>query len=122
MKKLYLLITLISTFSFALNLTPSSFNGIINKKGIVLVKFWAPWCAPCRLLKPEFERAKELVGSRALMASYNVDLRGEALKKYNINTIPTMILFENGKEIDRHKSFLNSKDIAEWVLGYVPIK
>ena len=120
MKKIFTLILLLSLSLFALDLTPSSFNSVIKSKKVVLVEFWAPWCAPCGMLKPEFDKAKRVVANRAVMAKYNVDLRGEVLKKYKIDTIPTMVLFVDGKEVDRTHSVLNSQDIAEWVLGYVP--
>jgi len=122
MKKIFTLILLLSLSLFALDLTPSSFNSVIKSKKVVLVEFWAPWCAPCGMLKPEFDKAKRVVANRAVMAKYNVDLRGEVLKKYKIDTIPTMVLFVDGKEVDRTHSVLNSQDIAEWVLGYVPKK
>jgi len=118
--KALIIMLLLSVSIFSYELTPNNFDRVINSNKVVLVKFWAPWCGPCSMLAPEFEKAKRVVGKKALLATYNVDLRGEPLSRYNIQVIPTMVLFVDGKEVDRSNSILNYKDIAEWVLGYVP--
>jgi thioredoxin 1 len=83
-----------------------------------LVKFWASWCAPCSVLNPEFKEAKKIIGKKALLVEYNVDLGGKVLEKYNIEYLPTMIIFKNAKEVERTNSILNSNEIANWVLKY----
>ena len=118
MKRVIALIILTINLALSYNLTPKNFYSTINKKKVVLVKFWAPWCAPCSVLKPEFEEASKIVSNKAIMASYNVDLRSNILFKYHINMIPTMVLFKNSKEIDRRNSIMSSEDIAQWVLSY----
>ncbi len=100
---------------------PKNFNKAIHSKRVVLVKFWAKWCAMCSLLNPNFQQAKKIIGKKALLLEYNVDLGGYPLKKYQITTLPTMILFENGKPVEKNSSILSAKDIADWVLGYVPV-
>ncbi len=99
---------------------PSNFDRTIKSHKYVLVKFWASWCGPCQMLKPEFEKAKRVAGNKVYFATYNIDLRGEPLSRYNVSMIPTMILFVDGKEVDRSNSVLSSSDIVSWVLGYVP--
>lgn len=120
MKKIILLI-LSSLVLNAYPIGPKNFNKVIHSKRIVLVKFWASWCVPCSMLKPNFERAKKIIGKRALLVEYNVDLGGDPLRDYGVATVPTMILFENGKAIEENHSILSAKDIADWVLGYVPV-
>jgi len=97
---------------------PNSFYKTIKSHKLVLVKFWASWCIPCSILKPEFNRAKKILGKRALLVEYNVDLGGSPLRKYNIHLIPTMVLFKNGKEVSSYSSVLSSDDIVNWVLKY----
>jgi len=104
----------------AYEVTPKTFNKVIHSKRVVLVKFYANWCMPCKMLKPEFEKAKRAVGKRALFVEYNIDLGNDILRKYGVSHIPTMILFENGKAVDGVESVLDAKNIKEWVLGYVP--
>jgi len=125
MKKLkFLLLTILffGTLSFAqeVEVGPNNFSSTINSNKAVLVKFWAPWCGPCTMLKPEFEKAEQIAGNKVLFATYNIDLRGEPLRAYNVTVIPTMILFVDGKEVARSNSILSAQDIADWVLGYVP--
>jgi len=123
MRKFFYTIAILLITSATINahsIGPKTFNQTIKHNRVVLVKFWASWCVPCSILKPEFEKAKKIVGNKAKMVEYNVDLGGFVLKKYGVQTIPTMILFVNGKPVDQSHSILSSQDIADWVLGYVP--
>ena len=120
MKRVFAVFLLLSLFLSAYAIGPNSFDRTIKTHKVVLVKFWASWCMPCRMLKPNFDRAKREIGKKALLVEYNVDLGGEPLRRYGIRTIPTMLLFVNGKLVDISHSILSAKDIKEWVLGYVP--
>jgi len=123
MKKIFFTMLLaIFTLSnlHAYEVTGSNFDKVIHSKRVVLVKFYADWCMPCKLLKPEFEKAKREVGNRALFVEYNVDGDKDILRKYGVQQIPTMILFENGKAVDGVTSVLDAQNLKEWVLGYVP--
>jgi len=115
------LITLLATLTLqAYEVTPSNFDKAIHSKRVVLVKFYANWCAPCHILKPEFDKAKQEVGDKALFVEYNVDNGKDILRKYGVTHLPTMILFENGKAVDGVESVVDAQNIKEWVLGYVP--
>ena len=119
LRAILLTIFIISSL-FGYELTPDNFYKTIQNNRVVIVKFWASWCPSCRILAPKFEEAKSIVGKRALFATYNVDLQSELLSKYNIEMIPTMVIFVNGKEVERNNSpLLTSKEIANWVLNYV---
>jgi len=123
MKKLLyaILITLLATLTLqAYEVTPNNFEKAIHSKRVVLVKFYATWCAPCKILKPEFDKAKREVGNKVLFVEYNIDSGTDILSKYGVKRVPTMILFENGKAVDGVESVLDAQNIKEWVLGYVP--
>lgn len=96
-----------------LHLNVTNFQNEINK-GLVLVDFWADWCMPCKMLAPILnETANEITGN-AKIGKLNVDECQIIATKYNVRSIPTMILFKNGKEIDRfvgvkQKDFLLKK-------------
>jgi len=107
------------SFSFAQQIGSKSFNRVIEKNRVVIVKFWAPWCMPCSVLKPEFNKAKAKVGKKVKFVEYNVDLHGKPLQKYNIESIPTMVVFKNGKEVSRYSSILDSEAIINWVGKYI---
>jgi len=117
MKKILLIATLLFGLLNAQELNENNFNKVIKSNKLVLVKFWAPWCKPCKVLKPHFLKAKKIMGKKVLFAEYNVDLQGEPLRVYDIQTIPTMVLFKNGEEVDRNM-MLSAKDIATWLSAY----
>ena len=68
----------------------------------VLVDFWAAWCGPCRMLAPTVESVAEKFQGKAKVVKLNVDENVETPAKYGIRGIPTLILFKNGAEVDRH--------------------
>ncbi len=71
--------------------------GAQTAQGVVLVDFWAPWCGPCRTQGPIVEKAAELVGSAAKVAKVNVDNAPQTATKFGISSIPTLIVFKDGK-------------------------
>jgi thioredoxin 2 len=67
----------------------------------VLVDMWAPWCGPCRMLAPTIDQvARELAG-RVKVAKLNVDENPHTAGRFNISGIPAMLIFKNGREVDR---------------------
>jgi len=76
-----------------------SFNEMINGSTPVLVDFYADWCAPCRMMTPIMQQvSKEMVG-KVKVIKVDVDKNEEVARKYQIRSIPTMILFKNGKSV-----------------------
>ncbi len=72
-----------------------------TKSGTVLVDFWAAWCMPCKLMVPVLNELAEEAGDRVTVAKLNVDESAKTASKFGIRSIPTMIVFRNGKEIKR---------------------
>ncbi len=81
-------------------LTDQNFKNQI-KSGLVLVDFWAAWCMPCKLMVPVLNELAEDPDNKAMIAKLNVDEQRSTASKFGIRSIPTSILFKNGKEIDR---------------------
>jgi thioredoxin 1 len=67
----------------------------------VLVDFWAPWCGPCLITGPIVEELAEEFEGRILMTKFNVDEGSRTPAQYGIMAIPTLIIFKEGKEVDR---------------------
>lgn len=72
-----------------------------TKNGIVLVDFWADWCMPCKMMAPILNEVAEATEGTATIYKLNVDEQQQVAAKYGIRNIPTMILFKDGKEVER---------------------
>ncbi|HYH46334.1 MAG TPA: thioredoxin [Thermoanaerobaculia bacterium] len=76
-------------------------NEITNSETPVLVDFWAPWCGPCRMVAPVLDDLAEEMNGKVRIAKLNVDEQQEIAFKYQVSSIPTFILFKQGKMADR---------------------
>jgi thioredoxin 1 len=83
-----------------LTLTDQNFSNKV-KSGIVLVDFWAEWCMPCKMMIPTLNELAEEVDGKVSIAKLNVDEQKKTASGFNVRSIPTMVLFKNGKEIHR---------------------
>jgi len=90
----------------------ASFNKVINQDLPVLVDFWAPWCGPCKMLGPVLEEVEKEIGAKAVIAKVNVDDEQDLAAKYGVSSIPTMIVFKKGEQIDRTVGFLSKEKIV----------
>src|SRR5829696_9606177 len=87
---------------FVREISDSNFEAdVLNSDKPVLVDFWAPWCAPCRMLAPTVEAVAQNFQSTASVVKLNVDDNPAVSQRYGIKGIPTLILFKNGKEEER---------------------
>jgi len=80
------------------NATDNSFNDDV-KEGLVLVDFWAEWCGPCRLVGPVLEKIAE-ENSKIKIVKLNVDENPVTSAKFTIRSIPTLLIFKDGQQVD----------------------
>jgi len=82
--------------------TESNWNTEVEKSTVpVMVDFWAPWCGPCRMVSPVIEKLAGKYSGRIKVVKVNVDDNQELAMKYNIMSIPTIVLFKEGKAVDQ---------------------
>lgn len=95
------------------------FNHVLQKSDLpVVVDFWAPWCGPCRMMAPAFAQASESMPLQAQFLKVNTEANPQISAQYGIRSIPTMILFKNGREIDRVSGALSADQIVQWVRSH----
>ncbi len=72
------------------------------QSGVVMVDFWAPWCAPCRMIAPVLEELQKEVAGKAKILKLNVDENPQTAQEYGITSIPTLLIFKDGEILDRN--------------------
>jgi thioredoxin 1 len=87
-------------------------NVVLNSDMPVLVDCWAPWCMPCRAQHPILEKVAEELQGKALIISLNAEENREAAYRLNIHSIPTLLIFKNGKEKRRFVGLQKSDSLS----------
>lgn len=90
-------------------------SGVENSKGLVLVDFWAQWCGPCKMLGPVIEELAEDYDGKAVVGKVDIDEYQELAAKYGVMSIPTVVLFRDGKEVDRLVGLQPKQKIAQMI-------
>ncbi len=90
-----------------------------NKDGIVVVDFFATWCGPCKMLLPVFDSIGEEVKDKAQFLKVDIDQSMELAHKFKVSTVPTVIVFKNGQEMDRLVGFIPKASLKEKVESYL---
>ncbi len=95
-------------------LDESNFSKEIEK-GVTLVDFFAEWCGPCRMISPVIEEIANSLKDKASFGKVDIDKQVKLASEYQVTSIPTLVLFKDGKEIDRIVGLRDEKALKEFV-------
>lgn len=103
-----------------LELNSANFDRQIGRNDLpVIVDFWAPWCAPCRSMAPNYAQAASEMEPRARFAKLNTEAEQQLAGRFNIRSIPTLAIFKGGREIARQSGAMDLGNLKRWVHSHI---
>ncbi len=92
-------------------LTGANFDDTV-KEGVTLVDFWAEWCGPCKMISPLIDELASEYDGKAKVGKINIDDEGDLAAKFNVSSIPTLLIMKNGEEANRFIGVTSKSDLA----------
>ncbi len=95
------------------------YNNIINSSKVVMVEFFATWCPHCQRMMPVVEQIKELLDGRADIYQFDIDKNQEAADSLNVESLPTFIVYRDGKEVWRQSGEMDGQVLLSKIESYL---
>jgi thioredoxin 1 len=95
--------------------TDTNIQDLLNQNTLILMDFWAEWCAPCKQMIPVLEKVAESFGKELLVCKLNIDNNPQTATKHIIRSIPTLLLFKNNIVVSRKVGAMSQASIVEWI-------
>ncbi|QIW24266.1 thioredoxin [Sulfolobus sp. S-194] len=102
-----------------ITITDSNIDDIISKNRVVFVDCWAPWCAPCHIYEPIFNKMAEKYKDKIIFGRLNVDENPKTADKYGVMNIPTTLIFLNGNLVDQIVGAVDETTLEEYIKKYL---
>ncbi len=103
-----------------IDLTASNFDEVIVNSDIpVIVDYWAPWCGPCKMMGPNFEKSAKNFPVKTLFAKVNTENEQQLGARFGIRSIPTLMIFKDGKEVHRASGALSEEQLNSLVKQFI---
>lgn len=99
-------------------LNSSDFKSTIAQ-GLTLVDFFAEWCAPCRMLVPILEEIAEHMHGKVRLYKIDIDQSQDIISEFHVTSVPTLVLFKNGKEVNRSVGLKDADALKEFIADYI---
>lgn len=104
----------------AIELTDANFDEqVIEKEGVTVIDFWAEWCGPCKMISPIIEELSKEYEGKATVGKVDVDNNHEVSMKYNIRSIPTILILKDGEVVDRHVGTTTKQVLADKIEAHL---
>jgi len=103
-----------------LELNAANFDAHTGRSELpVVVDFWAPWCAPCRSMAPAFEQAARDLEPNVRLAKLNTESEPQLAARFSIRSIPTLAIFQGGREIARQSGAMDAGSLTRWIRSHM---
>ena len=87
----------------------------LTSKGNWAIDFWAEWCGPCKIMSPEFNKAAQELDGKVKFGKIDVDKEFELAQRFDVMSIPAIIIMKNGREVDRSVGAINKASIVSLI-------
>lgn len=102
----------------ALDVDSRTFKKIVSKSSIpVIVDFWAAWCGPCKMMAPAFNQAAAQLSGEYILVKVNTEQEQQLSAQFGIRSIPTLMAFKNGREVNRLSGAMQLPQLMQWIKG-----
>jgi thioredoxin 1 len=96
-----------------------NFSDSLSKNPLLIVDFWAPWCGPCKMMTPVFEQLSRELGGRIVFGKLNIDESPRISNAFEIQSIPTIMVFKEGSPVDRIIGALTKSQLLLRISSYI---